>query len=89
MAQGLQLFQRNHGLLAKRADRGPAQRADMAETAQSAAHIPGQRPDIGSLAAFGLAHGMVGVRGLDQLQPVDLDRAGGFSSTVSPSRARS
>ena len=43
---------------------------------ERAADIAGQRADIGAFAAFGLEHGVIGVRGLDQLQPVDLDRAG-------------
>ena len=46
----------------------------MAETAQAPAHIPGQRPDIGAFAAFGLEHRMVRIGALDQLEPVDLDR---------------
>ena len=76
MAQSLQLFQRNHGFFAEWPDRGPPQRADMAETAQSAAEIAGQRAHIGALAAFGLEHRMIGVGDVDQLQPADLDRPG-------------
>ena len=51
-------------------------RADMAVAAEQPADIARQRPDIGSLAAFGLEHRMVGVRLLDQGQVVDLDLAG-------------
>ncbi len=76
MAQSLQLFQQNHGFFAKRPDRDPAQRADMAETAQSAAQVAGERAHIGALAAFGVQHRVIGVGGVDQLQPVDFDRAG-------------
>ena len=36
-----------------------AQRANMAETAENAAHIARERPDVGSLAAFGLENRMV------------------------------
>ena len=60
----------------------------MAEAAESPAHIAGQRPDIGSLAAFGLENRMIGVGHLDQFEAVDLDRPG-FELTSSPSRARS
>ena len=62
-------------VFAERADRDAPQRANMAETAQSAAEIAGERADIGALAAFGLEHGVVGVRASDELEPVDLDRA--------------
>ena len=48
----------------------------MAKTAQRPAKIAGQCPDIGALAAFGLEDGMIGIGGLDQVQPVDPDRAG-------------
>ena len=48
----------------------------MAETAENAAHIARQRPNIGSLAAFGLENRMIGVGRLDQGQIVDIDRAG-------------
>ena len=41
-----------------------------------AAQIAGQRADIGALAAFGLEHGVVGVRRLDERQAVDVDRPG-------------
>ena len=60
----------------------------MAETAENAAHIARERPHIGSLAAFGLENGVVGVGRLDQRQPMDIDRAG-LEPTSSPSRARS
>ena len=41
----------------------------------SAADIAGQRPHIGALAAFGLEHRMIRVGHVDELEPVDLDRA--------------
>jgi len=58
MAQSFQLFQRNHVVPAERADQGPPQRADVAETAQNPPHIARQCPHIGSLAALGFEHGM-------------------------------
>ena len=89
MAQSLQLFQRNHVALAERPDRGPPQRADMAETAEHPAEIAGERPHIGAFAAFGLEHGMVAIRLFDQDQAGESSTGRGASSTVSPSRARS
>ena len=53
MAQSLQFFQQNHAFRAKRANGCPPQRADMAEAAQSAAHIAGERAHVGAFAAFG------------------------------------
>ena len=61
IAQSLQLFQRNHVLLAEWSDQGPPQRADMAVAAEQPAKIARQRPHIGSLAALGLEHGMVAI----------------------------
>src|SRR5664279_1385144 len=48
----------------------------MAETAQSTAHVAGQRPHIGALAAFGVQYRVIGVGGGDQLQPGNFYRAG-------------
>ena len=43
----------------------------MAAAAERAADIAGERPYVGTLAAFGLEHGVIGVRAFGQLQPVD------------------
>src|SRR6185369_5992557 len=48
----------------------------MAMAPQKAAHIAGERPDIGTLAAFGLENRMIRVRDLDQGEGMNLDRAG-------------
>ena len=48
---------------------------DMAEAAERAAHVAGERAHIGALAAFGLEHRVVGVGRLDQIEAVDVDRA--------------
>src|SRR5262245_33303466 len=56
ITQSLQICQQNHVRLGKRPDQGPAQRADMAETAENPADIAGQGPDIGTLAALGVEH---------------------------------
>src|SRR6266702_5137807 len=61
IAQSLQLIQRNHVVLAEWANQGPAQRADMAESAENPAHIASQRADIGALAALGLEHRPVAI----------------------------
>ena len=60
----------------------------MAETAQSAAQVAGERADIGAFAAFGVQNRVVGVGGGDQVQAGDFDRAG-RQFDLSPSRARS
>ncbi len=64
MAQLVQLFQRNHLLLAERPDREATQRHDMAERAEPPPHVARQRPHIGTLAAFGEERSMVRVRAL-------------------------
>lgn len=61
MAQSLQLIQRNHVVLAKWADQGPPQRADMAVSAENPAHIPGERADIGALATLGLEYRSIAI----------------------------
>ena len=66
------MFQRNHLNRPERSDRGPPQRRNVAETAELAAHVAGERPDIGALAAGGLEHGVVGIRDIDKFQPLDV-----------------
>src|SRR5262245_65349370 len=48
----------------------------MPKTAQSAAKIARERTDVGAFSAFGLQHRMIGVGGVNKLQPADFDRAG-------------
>ena len=60
--------------LGERADAGAPQRPHMAEGSRAAAEIARERAHIGALAALGLEHRVLGVRRLDQREPVDLDR---------------
>ena len=77
MAQRLQFRQRNHVTFAERPDLGAPERGHVPKTAENAADIARQRPHIGSLAAFGLENGHVGVRGFDQGERAyDLAREG-------------
>src|SRR5262245_3134909 len=48
----------------------------MAEAAEQATHVAGERPHIGALAALGPEHGVVEVGDVDEAQAVNLDRAG-------------
>ena len=62
-------------LLGERADRGAAQRHDMSKATERAAHVAGECPHIGPLAALRGEHAVIGVGCLDQFKVMDLDRA--------------
>src|SRR5712671_2435500 len=48
----------------------------MSQTSEGPADIASKRAHIGAFAALGPEFGMVGIRDMDQLEPVNLDRAG-------------
>ena len=71
---GFQFGDGDEVLLRERLDLDPAQFGNVAETAEVAAHVAGQRAHIGALAAFDLENGAVGSV-LDQIEAADLDLA--------------
>ena len=71
-----QFRERHKHILGKRCHEGTAQRRDMAEAAEIAAHVAGKRAHIGALAAFHLEFGGVFIRAAEQRQAVDFDLAG-------------
>ena len=59
----------------KRSNARAPQRDEMAEAAERAPHVAGERAHVGALAAAGLEDGRIGVRHVDQDQRFDLHQS--------------
>ncbi len=87
--RGLKFGDRDEILRRERIDLGAPELGDVAEAAEVAAQVAGERAHIGALAAFDLEDGAVGRAISIEVEPADLDLAAPVCRRSSPSRARS
>src|SRR5690606_4975762 len=76
LPQLFDIFQRNHVFFVERTDQQAPEGRDMTTGAKPPAEVTGEGPHIGALAAFGLKHNPVGIRALEDVEPMDVNRAG-------------